>query len=301
MFTPARLRATCWLTEVKKPQLRAATVPGTILTNPDGTANLATADLAHVIPLVIQDKTFVPDNGTAPGSQLAAQDPTWDVFKWGGFGNLWFPHVYTPNQNPADLSGANGFGRWDWGPWFLPPQNPASLLLPAYPCTSVATPTGGAWAFPPLMCPGVPDPTRPAPSNSPSGVPEGFMDTMVVNGTAYPSLTVDPTAYRFHVLSVGNDRTLNLGLYVADPLAVSVTAGGSGYANPPAAPPAVTITGCTAATATAVVEDGSVVTVSRSRTRLPARLAPALLPSPSQRRQPRYHRRLRRRPTPSPR
>jgi len=88
------------------------------------------------------------------------------------------------------------------------------------------------------------------------------MDTMVVNGTAYPSLTVDPTAYRFDILSVGNDRTLNLGLYVADPLAVSVTAPGTGYANPPAAPPAVAIAGCTAATGTAVVENGSVVSIT---------------------------------------
>ena len=241
--------------------LKAATVPGTIITNA-ATGAIVSADLAHRIPLVIQDKTFVPDNGTGTASQLAAQDPTWDVTNWGGFGSLWFPHVYTPNQNPADLTGANGFGRWDWGPWFFPPQAPSSLTLQSYACTSVATPTGGAWAFPPLMCPGVPDPTRPAPANSPSGTPESFMDTMVVNGTAYPSLTVDPTAYRFDVLSVGNDRTLNLGLYVADPLAVSVTAGGTGYANPPAAPPLVSITGCTFATATASVVNGSVAAIT---------------------------------------
>jgi FKBP-type peptidyl-prolyl cis-trans isomerase len=28
-------------------------------------------------------------------------------------GDLWFPHVYTTNQNPADAAGANAFGRWD--------------------------------------------------------------------------------------------------------------------------------------------------------------------------------------------
>ena len=69
------------------------------------------------IPLFIQDKTFVPTD-----NQLAATDPTWDKTKWGGLGNLWFPHVYMPNQNPYDLSGANPMGRWDYGPWFWPPN-----------------------------------------------------------------------------------------------------------------------------------------------------------------------------------
>ena len=54
-------------------------------------------------------------------AQLAAEDPTWDTAKWGGHGNLWFPHVYMPNQNPYDLTGANAMGRWDYGPWFWPP------------------------------------------------------------------------------------------------------------------------------------------------------------------------------------
>ncbi|HEY3377624.1 MAG TPA: hypothetical protein VGL77_09035, partial [Armatimonadota bacterium] len=41
------------------------------------------------IPLIIQDKTFVPDL-----TSLVATDPTWDPVNWGGPGNLWFPHVY---------------------------------------------------------------------------------------------------------------------------------------------------------------------------------------------------------------
>ena len=41
------------------------------------------------------------------------------------------------------------------------------------------------------------------------------MDTPLVNGTAYPTSTVKPSAYRFQVLSAGNDRTWNLGLYYA--------------------------------------------------------------------------------------
>ncbi len=220
---------------VQEDALAAAGLPGTLGT---------TADLAHVIPLVIQDKTFVPDDGL-PGGQLAGTDPTWDVAAYGGKGSLWFPHVYTPNQNPADVMGANAYGRWDYGPWFWPPQNTKDFVGKPYQCTSAAYPAGPA--FPPLMCPGIPNP---------SGTPEGFLDTPVINGTAYPSLTVDPTAYRFHILTAGNDRTLNLGLYVADPLSVAVTNGGSGYT----APPAISFTGGGGggAVANAVMSGGSV-------------------------------------------
>ena len=76
----------------------------------------------------------MPDNGAA-GGQLAATDPTWDVAKYGGKGNLWFPHVYMPNQNPADITGANAYGRWDYGPWFWPPQNPATFVPGGQPIT----------------------------------------------------------------------------------------------------------------------------------------------------------------------
>ena len=97
---------------VQEDALAAATVPGTVGTTPD---------LGHLLPLVIQDKTFVPDNGVA-GGQLAATDPTWDTVKFGGFGNLWFPHVYMPNQNNGPGSGgANPMGRWDYALWFWPP------------------------------------------------------------------------------------------------------------------------------------------------------------------------------------
>ena len=79
------------------------------------------------IPLVIQDKTFVPINtaviNTPWGTfgQLAFQDPTWDSTKWGGPGSLWYPHVYMTMQNPGDPSGMNTFGRWHYAPWFWPP------------------------------------------------------------------------------------------------------------------------------------------------------------------------------------
>ena len=58
----------------------------------------------------------------------------------------------------------------------------------------------------PPMRPGVPNPSIPG---------EAFMDTPIVNGTAYPYLEVEPKAYRFRVLNAANDRMFNLQLYVA--------------------------------------------------------------------------------------
>ena len=46
---------------------------------------------------------------------------------------------------------------------------------------------------------------------------EQFNDTPIVNGTAYPTTTVDPKAYRFRILNAANDRFWNLQWYVADP------------------------------------------------------------------------------------
>ena len=189
---------------VEEAALLNASVPGTIATNAVQTA----PDLAHLIPLVIQDKTFVPG-----AAQLAAEDPTWTA---GGFGttpglanegDLWFPHVYTPNQNPADAGGANAFGRWDYGPWTLPGNQ--TLLLAANPQSAVdVTCTSSAFPNATVQCPITPNP---------SGTPEGFMDTPLVNGKAYPVLHVAPEAYRFQILSAGNDRSWNLQLYLGDP------------------------------------------------------------------------------------
>jgi FtsP/CotA-like multicopper oxidase with cupredoxin domain len=193
--------------------LQSLGVPGTV----------TAGDLEHIIPLVIQDKTFVPNQ-----AQLAAQDPTWS---WGhapaatgnGNGDLWFPHVYMTNQNPFDPGGSNAFGRWDYGAWFYPAQTtltaagtgpsgiPGSAVT--IPCTSASFP--GQVLAPNAAnnflagCPITPNP---------SGTPEGFMDTPVVNGKAYPVLHVKPEAYRFHILAAGNDRSWNLQLYATDPL-----------------------------------------------------------------------------------
>src|SRR5664279_901211 len=164
--------------------LAAATVPGAITNSPD---------FAHLIPLTIQDKTFVPD--TAANGQLNLQDPTWDVANWGGKGNLWFPHLYLPNQNPSDDTGANPMGRWDYGPWFWPPQDPSTFAADGRPYACPTATNANQ------ICPGTP---------IPSGVPEGYMDTPVINGTAYPVLHVAAAAYRFMILDGANDRYLNL-------------------------------------------------------------------------------------------
>ena len=180
------------------------------------------------IPLVIQDKTFVP-------ADIATQDARWDTTHWGVYGDLWFPHVYETNQDPASLDGTNPVGRWDWGPWFWP------VFPSQYPL-----PTGVR--------------------GDATTTPEAFMDTPVVNGTAYPTLTVDPKAYRFRILNAANDRFFNLQLYKATSIVngITLTSGGSGYT----APPIVTITPAVGdvtgkgAKATATVASGQVTSVT---------------------------------------
>ena len=191
-----------------------ATAPGTIATN----AGQIAPDLSHLIPLVIQDKSFVPS-----ANQINATDPTWQA-NFGRTpgtvnpGDLWFPHVYTTNQDPNDaIGGANAFGRWDYGPWFFPPQT-ALTAAGAAGSTNGITVSCSSSAFPlqtlasSTACPSCGCPITP----NPSGTPEGFMDTPVVNGVAYPVLHVAPAAYRFKILSAGNDRSWNLSWFVAD-------------------------------------------------------------------------------------
>ena len=175
------------------------------------------------IPLVIQDRTFV-DNTTIYG-----QDPTWNSgtgprvngkITKAMTGDLWIPHVFMPNQNPYDPGGANAFGRWDYAPWFWPP---AGDLVHGPITNPYFDPVNAPWE-PPVM---------PATPN-PSMAMEAFMDTPVVNGVAYPNITLEPKAYRFRILNAANERFLDLQLYQATNITsnISVTAGGSGYTNP---------------------------------------------------------------------
>jgi FtsP/CotA-like multicopper oxidase with cupredoxin domain len=150
---------------------------------------------ADILPLIIQDKTFVP-----PLTQLETQDPTWPFTNtYGAEGNLWFPHVYMPNQNPADAFGANAMGRWDFGPWFWPPFTNIANGPIANPYYVPGTSEG-------LLIPGTPNPSL---------TPENFADTPLVNGTAYPSMTVQARPYRFRILNASNDRFWNLSLFTA--------------------------------------------------------------------------------------
>ncbi len=149
---------------------------------------------ADQIPLIIQDRTFVD------AATVLTTDPTWN---WGSTpgtpttGDLWFPHVYMPNQWPdnPDGSGTNPFGRWDYGPWFWPPLTADSGLKHGPVTLSDGT-----------EAPGTPNPSM---------AMESFMDTPLVNGTVYPYVVVQPKAYRFRILNACNERGLNLQLYYA--------------------------------------------------------------------------------------
>ena len=163
-------------------------------------ANGAIPNDTYQIPLIIQDKTFVPSL-----AQLNVTDPTWNwgntSTPWPHTGSLWYPHVYMPLQK--NLLTVNPMGRWDYGPWVLPPSAAQVFTFQPIP-NPYYDPVNAPWE-PPLM---------PATPN-PSTMPEAFMDTPVVNGAAYPYLEVGPHAYRFTILNAANDRTLNLQLYKA--------------------------------------------------------------------------------------
>ncbi|TRW43743.1 multicopper oxidase domain-containing protein [Georgenia yuyongxinii] len=174
------------------------------------------------LPLVVQDKTFVPadsqlyDTTDAVGAITGyGQDPTWDKSRWGGEGDLWYHHVYMPAQNPGDPSGMSAYGRWMYGPWFWPPAAdtkygpiPNPYHDPACKLDDPAT-----WQYQtdpfcePEQIPGTP--------NVSAGM-EQFNDTPVVNGVAYPKVTLEPKAYRLRMLNAANDRFFNFQWYVAD-------------------------------------------------------------------------------------
>jgi FtsP/CotA-like multicopper oxidase with cupredoxin domain len=195
------------------------------------------------IPLIIQDKTFVD------ASTIYAQDPTWN---WGTgapyvatdpeviadptllgklkpvTGDLWYPHVYMVVSNPYDPGGVNPFGKWFYGPWFNPPTpvcvngQPAGCIEVGLVPNEYADPNNpGYSASEPPLRPGTPNPSIPG---------ESFMDTPLVNGTAYPYAEVPAGPVRFRVLNANNDRALNLQLYKAADKTTWVA--GTGAASP---------------------------------------------------------------------
>ncbi|MDH4289495.1 MAG: hypothetical protein OEV65_12180, partial [Aquincola sp.] len=135
------------------------------------------------IPLVLQEKMFVPDD-------IRLQDSRWDTAAWGQPGDLWFPHVYETVQDPNQATGFNAVGRWHWGPWFWP-SFPSAYNLPS-----------GAYGDVTLT-------------------PEAWMDTPVINGVAYPTLEVEAKPYRFRILNASNDRTFTFNLFKADSTVVT--------------------------------------------------------------------------------
>jgi FtsP/CotA-like multicopper oxidase with cupredoxin domain len=168
------------------------------------------SDLGEGVPLVIQDRTFVPS-----AVQMAQQDPTWDYTRWGSEGELWYEHVYMPAQNPGDPSGMSAYGRWMYGPWFWPPATPTygPIPNPYYdPNCSLDNPTTWQYQTDPFCEP----PQIPGTPNNSAGM-EQFNDTPIVNGTAYPTWTVEPKTYRLRILNAANDRFFNLQWYVGDP------------------------------------------------------------------------------------
>jgi FtsP/CotA-like multicopper oxidase with cupredoxin domain len=221
-------------------------VNGGTITTPAATVTVAAGTIPGTpgvdqIPLIIEDKTFVD-----PANIATSQDPTWNSGTTPGtphLGDLWSSHVYIPNQNPSDFYGVNATGRWDYGLWFWPPLKSNQLANGEVPNPYYPGPAE--------------NPTIPGMAGVPSGTPEAIMDTPIVNGTLYPTMTVQPKAYRFNILNVTNDRYVNLQLYYADPMTIMLTAGGSGYSltptvtiDPPTGTPAVQ------ATATARVDQG---------------------------------------------
>ena len=182
-------------------------------------ANNRIPGAADTIPLVIQDKTFVPSYTQMygdPANGIYGQDPTWDAARWGGYGSLWYHHVYMPAQNPGDPSGMSAYGRWMYGPWFWPPAAGTvfgPIANPYYdPACNLDDPA--TWQYDtdpfcePQQIPGTP--------NISVGM-EQFNDTPIVNGVAYPTLTLEPKTYRFRILSAANDRFFNFQWYVGDP------------------------------------------------------------------------------------
>ncbi|MRR05880.1 MAG: copper oxidase [Deltaproteobacteria bacterium] len=230
----------------------AGEAAGYLITDATEQALISAGTLPGVgIPLVIQDKTFVDATALTPThtENITTTDPTW---AWGTnpgqnpmqpvTGDLWWPHVYMPAQNPFDITGGNAMGRWMYGPWFFPPTPVCGSSPDAVKPYCIEVGTVPNPYYDPNCDPAVvgfcQPPEIPGTPNVSWGA-EAFLDTMLVNGTAYPSMEIAPGSYRFRILNAAHDRHLNLQFYVADP---SYAPGDPGYLKEvkmvPAAPTA---------------------------------------------------------------
>jgi FtsP/CotA-like multicopper oxidase with cupredoxin domain len=144
-----------------------------------------------------------------------------------------------PAQNPfnPNLSGINDMGRWHYGPWFFPPTPICGSSPDAVKPFCIEFGTVANEYYDPACDPTVAafcqPPERPG-THNPSWGAEAFLDTMMVNGAAYPTLTVQDTKYRLRILNASHDRFLNLQLYKASPIVSGITVDlpGTGYTNP---------------------------------------------------------------------
>ncbi len=87
---------------------------------------------------------------------------------------------------------------------------------PTWPIVMPSSRPGDLWyahVYEPARWVVGPPPTLPLPD--PSSIPEFFGDTMLVNGTAYPTLHVQPRQYRWRMLNACNARFLNPRLVYA--------------------------------------------------------------------------------------
>lgn len=178
---------------------------------------------ADTIPLIVQDRTFVPEDSALYNQTNAAgkvtsygQDPTWDKAHWGGLGNFWYHHVYMPAQNPGDPSGMSAYGRWMYGAWFWPPASDLKYgpIANPYYDPNCKLDVKATWQY--KVDPFCEPPQIPGTPNISVGM-EQFNDTPIVNGVAYPTVTLQPKTYRLRVLNAANDRFFNFQWYVADP------------------------------------------------------------------------------------
>ena len=113
-----------------------------------------------------------------------------------------------------------------YSPWFWPPQDAKydPIANPYYdPACNLDDPATWQYQEDPFCEPQL-IPSTPLIS---AGM-EQFNDTPVVNGTAYPTVTLDPKSYRLRILNAANDRFWNLQWYVADATTASTDINGLG-------------------------------------------------------------------------
>ncbi|MCK7493073.1 MAG: hypothetical protein MZW92_17470 [Comamonadaceae bacterium] len=198
---------------------------------------------ADQIPLIIQDKTFVDATPTTkyhlqsdvdrlcsirpsrfPRSAKPTRSGTGEVLPpVGGVvppvtGDLWLPARLHAGPEPARrVRRRQPLRPLDVRPLVLPGHRASPMGRSP---TRITIRTAAARSRRSLLScttPGQP-PQIPGTPNVSMGM-EAFQDSAVVNGTAFPTLTVDPQAYRFRILNAASDRFQNLSFYVADPTA----------------------------------------------------------------------------------